>query len=104
MVDKSINGQPLPGLAWRVVGVWGTVEPNSLWVGVVGIHGPRCHRFALSDPSLLTAMFAGQATINAEIVEVGRSGVAEYADIDKPLNALQGNLARLRASSLLLTI
>ena len=77
---------------------------NSLWVGVVGIHGPRCHRSALSGPNLLTAMFAGQATINVEIAEVGRSGVAEYADIDKPLNALQGNLARLRASSLLLTI
>lgn len=49
-------------------------------------------------------MFAGQATINVEIVEVGRSGVAEYADINKPLNALEGNLARLRASSLLLII
>jgi hypothetical protein len=49
-------------------------------------------------------MFAGQATINVEIAEVGRSGVAEYADINKPLNALEGILARLRASSLLLTI
>lgn len=49
-------------------------------------------------------MFAGQVTINVEIAEVGRSGVAEYADINKPLNALDGNLARLRASSLLLAI
>ena len=77
---------------------------NSLWVGVVGIHGPRCHRSALSGPNLLTAMFAGQATINVEIAEVGRSSVAEYADINKPLNALEGILARLRASSLLLAI
>ncbi len=104
MVDKSINGQPLPGLAWRVVGPWGTVGGNSLWVGVVGIHGPRCHRSALSDPSLLTAMFAGQATINVEIVEVGRSGVAEYGNVNKPLSALEGDLASLRASSLLLII
>ena len=77
---------------------------NSLWAGVVGIHGPRCHRFALSGPNLLTTMFAGQATINVEIAVVGRSGVAEYADINKPLNALEGILARLRASSLLLAI
>tara|TARA_Y100001937_G_scaffold113736_1_gene162762 strand:+ start:303 stop:452 length:150 start_codon:yes stop_codon:yes gene_type:complete len=49
-------------------------------------------------------MFAGQATINVEIAVVGRSGVAEYADINKPLSALQGILASLRASSLLLTI
>jgi hypothetical protein len=49
-------------------------------------------------------MFAGQATINVEFAEVGRSGVAEYGNVNKPLSALEGNLASLRASSLLLTI
>ena len=80
------------------------MEPNSLWAEVVGICSPHSHRFALFSPNLLTAMFAGQATINVEIDEVGRSGVAEYADINKPLSALQGILVRLRVSSLLLII
>jgi len=74
------------------------------WVGAVGICDLHCHRFALSGPNLLTTMFAGQATINVEFAEVGRSGVAEYGNVNKPLSALEGNLASLRASSLLLTI
>ena len=80
------------------------MEPNSLWVGAVGICDLLSHRFALFSPNLLTAMFAGQATINVEIVEVGRSGVAEYGNVNKPLSALQGILVRLRVSSLLLII
>ena len=104
MVNKSINGRALPELAWRVVGASGTLGALTRWVGAVGICDLHCRRFALSGPNLLTTMFAGQATINVEIAVVGRSGVAEYADINKPLNASQGNLARFRASSLLLTI
>ena len=74
------------------------------WVGAVGICDLLSHRFALFSPKLLTTMFAGQATINVEIAVVRRLGVAEYGNVNKPLNALQGNLARLRVSSLLLTI
>ena len=76
----------------------------TLWAEVVGIRSPHSHRFALFSSNLLTTMFAGQATINVEIAVVGRSGVAEYGNVNKPLSALQGNLASLRASSPLLTI
>ena len=70
----------------------------------MGICDLLSHRFALFSLNLLTAMFAGQATINVEIAVVGRSGVAEYGNVNKPLSALESNLARLRASRLLLTI
>lgn len=66
-----------------------------MWAEVVGICSPHSHRLAFSGPNLLTAMFAGQATINVEFAEVGRSGVAWYVNTHSRVRRSQGNLRPL---------